>query len=218
MNKRPQRRKRLSWQDILKLAVYVGGALPLLLMAIAYFNNNLGFNPSETVLHRTGHAAVIFLLLSLACTPLHRIFNLPRVRRLRKPLGLFAAFYAALHFGTFTIWDYQLNLGLIWTEIKNRPFIIIGAGALLILLILAATSFRLLQRKMGKWWGRLHRLAYMAGILVIIHYLLAIKGDLFSLQGDYDAPLIAGGILILLFVFRIPLVHQTLRKWITRGK
>ena len=138
------------------------------------------------------------------------------VFRLRKPLGLFAALYAGLHFATFAIWDYRLNLGLIWAEILNKPFILLGLVALIVLLLLAATSFRSARRLLGKAWQWLHRLVYAAGILALLHYLLAVKGDLFSLQGAYAPPLIAAGILVLLLALRIPVIHQGLRRLVSR--
>lgn len=164
----------------------------------------------------TGRLAVTFLLLSLACAPVHKLFSLPTIYRLRKPLGLFAALYAGLHFGAFAIWDYRLDLGLIWDEIQNKPFIVYGLIALVILLVLAATSFRGLRRKWGKTWIWLHRLVYPAGILVMLHYLLAVKGDLFSLQGAYAVPLITAGILIMLLALRLPIIHQALRGLLKR--
>lgn len=196
----------------LQVLVYFCGFLPLILLVRAYLSGNLGFNPVEAVLHRTGQTAVVLLLLSLACTPLHLVFKFPPIGRLRKPFGLFATLYAALHFAAFAIWDYQLNLNLIWTEITGRPFILIGAAALVILLLLAATSLEFLQRKMGKWWKRLHRLAYAAGVLVGTHYLLAVKGNLFKLQGVYGAPLATGGILILMLILRLPVIYRPLRR------
>jgi len=200
----------------LNLIVLIGGFIPLLLLGWSALQGNLGFNPVQTVMQRTGNLGMIFLILSLSCTPINKIFKLPAVGRLRKPLGLFAALYAFLHFAAFAIWDYQLNLGLIWNEIKTKPFILFGAIALVILLILAATSFKSLQRKMGKTWVWLHRLVYVAGVLVVVHYLLSIKGDLFNLQGDFALPIIALVIVSLLLMVRIPAFYQFLRHWFVK--
>ncbi|MBG0786078.1 MAG: sulfoxide reductase heme-binding subunit YedZ [Anaerolineaceae bacterium] len=212
MTQQTEGRSQESLRYQIKVLVYLIGFLPLVLLLGAYNRGELGFNPIETILHRTGQIAVVFLLLSLACTPINRLFKAPLIGRLRKPLGLFAAFYAGLHFLTFAVWDYGFDLTLIWEEIKKRPFILIGAFALLILIILAVTSLRFLQRKMGKSWVWLHRLVYLAGMLVVAHYLLLIKGDLLSLQGNYTAPLIAGGVLILLLVMRLPYIRRILGK------
>ena len=216
MNDHPAKRKESISAKILRSAVVIGGWLPLFLLAWNAISSNLGFNPIETVLRYTGRVAVIFLLLSLTCTPLHRIFKLPAVRRLRKPLGLFAALYAMIHFITFALWDYQLDLSLIWLEISQKPFILIGTAALIILVLLTATSFKSVQRKMGKGWIKLHRLVYAAGVLVSVHYLFAIKGDLFSLQGAYGPPIIAGSVLILLLALRLPFIYRPLHRLIGR--
>ncbi len=200
----------------LRWSVHAAGWLPLILLIGAYLTNNLGFNPVEGILRWTGRGAIFFLLLSLAPTPAHKLFGLPKIRRLRKPLGLYAAVYAGLHFAAFAIWDYRLNFSLIWREIRDKPFILYGLIALIILLLLAATSFRVARRVLGKTWDWLHQLVYAAGILATLHYLLAIKGDLFSLQGAYAPPLVAAAVLILLLLLRIPAIHKSLRKLITR--
>lgn len=212
MTQQNEDRKQESQRYQLKVLVHFAGVLPLLLLLGDYNRGELGFNPVESILHRTGQTAVVFLLLSLACTPIKRIFKAPLIGRLRKPLGLYAALYAGLHFATFAIWDYGLDFNLIWMEIREKPFIIIGAVALLILIVLAATSFRFWQRKLGKGWVWLHRLVYLAGVLAIVHYLLAVKGDLLSLQGDYTAPLIAGGALVVLLVLRLPFFSRSKQK------
>jgi len=208
--------KKNRGKNWLNLIVLIGGVIPLLILGWSALQGNLGFNPVQTVMQRTGNLGMIFLILSLSCTPINKIFKLPAVGRLRKPLGLFAALYAFLHFAAFAIWDYQLNLGLIWNEIRTKPFIIFGAIALVILLILAATSFKSLQRKMGKTWVWLHRLVYVAGVLVVVHYLLSIKGDLFNLQGDFALPIIALVIVSLLLMVRIPAFYQFLRHWFVK--
>ena len=197
----------------LLVLVHTGALLPLILLGWDMLQGDLGFNPVETVMQRTGNLGMIFLILSLSCTPINKIFKLPAVGRLRKPLGLYAALFAYLHFAAFAIWDYQLNLPLIWNEIITKPFIIFGAIALLILLVLAATSFKSLQRKMGKTWVWLHRLVYLAGVLVVVHYLLSIKGDIFSFQGDFALPIIALVVVSLLLMVRIQAFYQFLRHW-----
>lgn len=209
-------KERFALRKWLPVAVHIGGLMPLIFLLWAYFREKLGFNPVQTVLHRTGRTAVVILFLSLACTPINNIFKQPEVKRLRKPIGLYAALYAVLHFAAFAIWDYGLNFNLIWGEISEKPFIIIGVAALIILVILAATSFRFWRRILGKRWVWLHQLVYMAGALVVVHYLLAVKGDLFSLQGTYAPPLIAGGVLMILFVLRLPSVHRPLRRLVSR--
>lgn len=208
MNQHIEDRKQESQRFQLKVLVNIAGALPLLLLIGSYVRGELGFNPVEAALQKTGQIAVIFLVLSLAVTPLRKLLHFPVMGFLRKPLGLYAAFYAVTHFLIFAWWDYGLDFQLIWGEIAARPFIIVGLVALLILLALSATSLRAVQRKMGKGWVRLHRLTYLAGILVIAHFLLAVKGNLLTLQGDYALPLILGGIVLVLLALRLPFLKR----------
>lgn len=211
MNNPIESRKHESQRYQLKVLAHFIGVLPLVLLIGDYVRGELGFNPIEAATRRTGRTAVIFLILSLASTPVRRLFSLRIVGFLRKPFGLYAALYAVLHFAAFAIWDFGLDFGLIWAEIRSKPFIIVGAIALLILVILAATSFRRWQRDWGRKWVKLHRLTYLAGILAIAHYLLAVKGNLLTLEGNYTLPLILAVILIILLVLRLPIVMRALR-------
>ena len=201
-------RRQESQRFQMKVLANITGVLPLILLIGSYVRGELGFNPIEAALQDTGKIAVVFLVLTLAVTPIRKLFKFRLIRYVRKPLGLYAAFYAVLHFLIFAWWDYGLDLGLIWAEIATKPFIIIGLIALLILLALSVTSFRFFQRKMGKGWVRLHRLTYLAGILVIAHFLLAVKGHLLTLQGEYTLPLILGVILLALLAFRLPFINK----------
>lgn len=211
MNHQIEDRRQESQRFQLKVLVNIAGVLPLVLLLGSYVRGELGFNPVEAALQKTGQIAVIFLALSLAVTPLRKVLHLSLIGFLRKPLGLYAALYAALHLLVFAWWDYGLDFELIWGEIKAKPFIIIGLAALLILLILSATSFRSVQRKMGKAWVRLHRLTYLAGVLAITHFLLAVKGNLLTLQGDYAFPLILGGIVLVLLAMRLSIVKRMMK-------
>lgn len=197
-------------------AVHLGSILPLALFGTSTLRGQLGFNPVEIALRHSGRAAVTLLLLSLAITPLRKIFNLPILARLRKPLGLYAALYAGLHFAAFALWDYGLNLGLIWLEFSQKPFLTLGLISLLILVLLAATSTRDTRRRLRSGWRWLQRGVYLAAVLAVTHQLLAVKGDLATLQGDYTRPLIAGGALLLLLFLRLPPVYQTLQRWLGR--
>jgi len=208
-----RKKRNLEW---IVRGVIVIGMLPFFALLFAFWRGQLGFNPVETALQRTGEIAVVFLLISLAWSPIKRLFGWPMMLRFRKIFGLYAAFYAFTHFATFAIWDYGLNLALIMMEIREKPFILLGLAALLILLVLAATSFRYWQKKLGKGWRTLHRTVYAAAVLVLVHYFLAVKGNLFSLQGDYGAPLVAALTLLLLFLLRFPFIYRPLARIIQR--
>jgi len=209
-----QRKHIEKW---LLVATHLGSLFPLALFGWAALRGQLGFNPVETALRQSGRAAVALLILSLAVTPLRKIFNLNALHKLRKPLGLYAALYAGLHFAAFALWDYRLNLVLIWQEFLQKPYLLLGFGSLLILLILAVTSTRYWQVRLRSGWRWLQRAVYLAAVLALAHYLLAVKGDLLTLQGEYTRPLIAGAALLILFVLRVPLVYQTLQRWL-RGQ
>ena len=194
------------------IAVHLGSLFPLALFGWSALWGQLGFNPIETALRQSGRAAVIFLLLSLAVTPLRKIFNLHGLHRMRKPLGLYAALYAGLHFAAFAVWDYRLNVRLIWLELLQKPYLLLGLGSLSILAALAVTSTRGWQRRLRGVWRWLQRAVYLGAVLALAHYLLAIKGDLLTLQGDYTWPLIAAGTLLLLFLLRMPIIQEWLQR------
>ena len=184
--------------------------LPLFVLAAAYFTDNLTINPIQAATQRSGDIAIIILLASLAMTPLHILFNLPQLLKLRRPLGLYAFFYAALHMLTYTGWDYQFDFDLILTSIADKPYILIGLAALSLLTPLALTSHRWWQKRLGKLWKRLHQLVYLIAILAVIHLAMAVKGDFLRLQGDIWKPLAATLTLSLMLVVRIPPLRRTL--------
>lgn len=196
------------------VAAHLGSLLPLSLFGWATLQGQLGFNPVETALRQSGRAAVSLLILSLAMTPLRKIFKLKYLHKLRKPFGLYAALYASLHFTAFALWDYGLNLSLIWQAFIQKPYLLIGLGSLVILLILTVTSNRFMQVRLRSGWRWLQRAVYLAAALAIAHYLLAVKGNLLSLQGDYTRPLIAAGMLLILFLLRVPRVYRPLQRWL----
>lgn len=151
--------------------------IPLGLIFFKYLRNDLTANPIQAATLRTGRTAINLLVLSLACKPIRNIFGLISFLKIRKPLGLFAFLYAALHFLIFAGLDFEFNFSWIFEEVRVKPFIQIGLSALVLLIPLVITSFNKIHRKMGKWWEILHRMVYLAATLAIIHYLMAIKGD-----------------------------------------
>jgi len=121
---------------------------------------------------------------------------------LRRPLGLYAFIYASLHFATFVWLDYGFDLDLLIEAVFAQRYVVVGFAAGLILLALAITSPRSVQKRLGKNWKLLHRLAYLAGILAIVHFAWLVK--------DIRVPLRYGAVLALLLVLRIPRVRKTL--------
>lgn len=155
---------------------------------------------------------MILLVLSLACTPANAVFGFTQAIKVRRALGLYAFLYAAVHFSIFLGVDYRFDVGLIWLELAEKRYILVGAAALLILIPLAVTSTKGWQRRLKKNWKKIHRWVYVAAILVIFHYVWVQKADI-------TQPLIWGAILGLLLVFRIPVVRRQvvqLRSRLTR--
>lgn len=175
--------------------------IPLGLVLINYLRNDLTANPIQAATLRTGRTAINLLILSLACTPIRNILGLTSFIKIRKTLGLFAFLYAALHFLIFIGLDFEFNLSWIIDEIRFKPFIQIGLSALVLLIPLVITSFNKMQGIMGKWWKILHRIVYLAAILVIIHYLMATKGDILR-------PIIYAAITFILLILRIPTLNK----------
>ena len=180
-------------------------AWPLVLMIWEYNQGTLGIDIVNAVNNRTGRAAIILLIASLACTPLNILFGWRQVLTLRKSLGLWAFFYALLHLLNFVGLDYAFNLGQIFQDaILSKPYIIAGLACLFILIPLAFTSTRGWMRRMGHNWKRLHRLAYAAGVLAVLHFLWQAKA-----AERWEPLLYAAGLGLLLFV-RIPSVRHRL--------
>ena len=188
----------------IKIITHIAGWLPLALLALAYARGEF-VDPIRTVTLRTGRHAILFLTLSLACTPIDTVTGFRAVMAARKPLGLYAALYAGLHFAVFAAWDYGLQLDLLWYELRDRRFIQVGTLALLALIPLAVTSTRRWMRRLGKNWKRLHRLSYAAGLLAATHYLLTVKAD-------RRLPWTYGIILAVLLVLRIPPIEKAIRR------
>ena len=194
-----------------QIIVHLVAILPLTWLVAAYFTGNLTVNPIQTATQRSGDTAVILLLLTLACTPLHTIFNLPVLMKLRRTLGLYTFFYAALHGLIYIAWDYTWDFRLIIDSFKGKPYLIAGLTTFLLLLPLAITSSRWWMRRLGRTWKRLHRLVYLAAIAAALHLTWAVKGDLRTLSGDIWKPLLAWFVLILLLTARIQPVVNSLQ-------
>jgi sulfoxide reductase heme-binding subunit YedZ len=204
----------------LQVLVFFLALLPFANLLYDAYTGGLTFNPIQEATFRTGKLALVFLLLSLACTPLNTVFGLRGAVRFRRMLGLFAFFYASIHFVIFVGLDYVLSWTLIKEAIIEKRYALVGFSAFLILLPLALTSTKGWQRRLKKGWKRLHQLVYLAGILVIIHFVWLVKSDI-------REPLIWGGVLAILLVLRIPPVRRAasslrykvhLRTFLRRGR
>ena len=138
---------------------------------------SLGANPVEDVLNVCGKTALNLLLLTLCITPLRRSTGINRLIAFRRLLGLFAFFYLVLHFLTYLFLDRGLEWGTIIDDVAERPYITVGFAALLMIIPVAATSTHAMQRRLGRNWGRLHRLVYPIAVLGVVHFWWQVKLD-----------------------------------------
>jgi sulfoxide reductase heme-binding subunit YedZ len=200
----------------LQIVVHLAAWLLLAWLAWDYFSGNLGVNPIQAATQRSGRYAIIYLILSLACTPLNTVFGFHQALTARRALGLYAFLFAATHLLIFSGVDFGFDWSLLKPEIFEKPYILVGLATLTILTALALTSFKWWMKRLGKNWKRLHKLIYLASMLVVIHYAWAKKGDLFRLQGDILWPLIAGIVVVTLLFLRLPAIRMTVVQW--RGR
>jgi methionine sulfoxide reductase heme-binding subunit len=152
--------------------------VPGAMLAAGAMRGTLGANPLEAVTHGTGDWALRFLLLSLAVTPLRWLTGWNPIIRFRRLLGLFAFFYASLHFLTYLWFDKFFAWQEIVKDIPKRPFITVGFTAFALLVPLALTSTTgMIRRLGGKRWQALHRIVYLAAIAGVVHYWWLVKAD-----------------------------------------
>jgi sulfoxide reductase heme-binding subunit YedZ len=201
--------KQVKMSVWLKAAAHVGAALPLMILVINLFTNNLTANPIQAAEQRTGRYALSLLVLSLACTPISFLFYFRQVLPLRRILGLYAFMYACLHLLTFFL-DYGFDWELIIPGFLEKRFIIAGLAGFVILLALAVTSWPWWMKKLGRAWKKLHSLVYLAGLILVLHESWALKGDILALSGNIVQPLIFGCALIGLLFIRLPPLRKRL--------
>lgn len=184
------------------IIVNVAALTPLLMLIWNFWTDNMGADPVAYITKKTGQSAIILLGLSLACTPINTMFGFRPALTVRKSLGLYAFLYAALHLLNFVGLDYGFNLNYILADaLLKKRYMIVGLSAFLILLPLAITSTKGWMKSLGRNWKRLHKLAYAAGVLAVLHYLWLVKLDI-------TWPLIYGSILTVLLVLRVPRVRK----------
>jgi sulfoxide reductase heme-binding subunit YedZ len=191
----------------MRLVTHIAALLPLIVLIWDFTQDNLTANPIREIQLRTGASSINLLILSLACTPINILTGFRPVLLLRRPLGLYAFFYALLHFINFIGIDYGFNFALIREDLR-RYAVVCSA----LLLPLAITSINRLKRRLGKNWHRLHWLVYLAAILAVVHYIWQTKAG--------NSPsLIYGAVLLVLLAIRLPIVRKLARryfKWLDR--
>lgn len=188
------RRRPLPW---LGPAVLLGALVPLLSIAWRARSGELGANPVAEALNELGLLALVFLIASLACTPLRTVLGWTWPIRLRRLLGLVAFSYATLHFSVYVALDQGFDLRAVLVDIAKRRFILVGFTALVLLVPLALTSTAASVRRLGYVrWKRVHALVYPAAVLAVIHFVWRVKKDL-------SEPLVYGAVLAVLLLVRV---------------
>lgn len=186
--------KELSFGTLL---VLVNGLVPGALLLWDAYHHRLGANPLEFITRATGTLTLIFLLLTLAVTPLRRLLGLNQLGRHRRALGLFAFAYGSLHFLAYVWFDKFFNPRLIAADIAQRYFIAVGMLSFFLMIPLAVTSTNAMIRRLGgKRWNRLHKVTYLVAAGGILHYYLLVKADV-------SKPLLFGVALALLLGYRL---------------
>ena len=180
----------------LKVVVWVVGLAPVVWLTTGFFRDTLGANPIEKIILVEGRWTLAFLLAAMAITPIRRLTSWNRIIRLRRLVGLFAFFHASVHFLAYAGLDQFFALQYIVEDVVERPYITAGFTALVLLVPLAITSTKGWIRRLGRRWQRLHRLAYVAAGLGVLHFFWKVKADTFW-------PLVSALLLAGLFAVRI---------------
>jgi methionine sulfoxide reductase heme-binding subunit len=184
-----------------KLVIFINALIPLVLLLWDLYHKRVGPNPLEFATRTTGMLTLVFLSLTLAVTPLRKIFGVNAFVKFRRMLGLFAFFYGSLHLLTYVWFDRQFHLLSTIEDIGRRPFILAGMTAFVLMVPLAITSTnQMVKRLGGKTWARLHRLVYFAAIAGVIHFWMLVKSDT-------SLPLTFGFIVLFLLGYRVLLKY-----------
>lgn len=181
--------------------MWIAAAAPGAWLAFEFWQDRLSANPIEDVMLRLGWWGLVFLVASLAVTPLRRLTGWNRIIKYRRFLGLWAFAYLTSHFLTYLVLDQFFAWGFIFEDIVERPFILSGFAAWLLLIPLAATSTKGWIRRLGKRWTRLHKLVYLSASLGLLHFYWKVKADT-------REPLVFALIVLVLFTLRVPIVRK----------
>jgi sulfoxide reductase heme-binding subunit YedZ len=191
----------MSDTNFAKLVIFINSLLPLGLLFWDLANKRVGANPLEVFTRTTGMLTLIFLTITLAITPVRKVFAFNPLIKVRRMFGLLAFFYGSLHLITYIWFDRSLNLRSVVPDIAGRRFILVGMIAFLLMVPLAVTSTdKMLKRLGGKRWQNLHRLTYLAGVAGVVHYWMLVKSDI-------RIPLTFGFILFVLLGYRLVLKY-----------
>jgi len=180
-----------------KVVVFINALIPLVLLLWDLYFKRVGPNPLDFATKTTGMLTLVFLSLTVAVTPLRKIFGINSLVKVRRMLGLFAFFYGTLHLLTYIWFDRAFNLISVAQDVAKRPFILFGMLAFVLMVPLAITSTnKMIKRLGGKRWANLHRLVYLSAIAGVVHFWMLVKSDT-------RLPLTFGFVLLFLLGYRL---------------
>lgn len=186
---------RRNW-FVIKSVVFFLSSLPFILLVKDTIQDQLGANPIETLHFTLGDWALRFLCIGLALTPLKKLLQHSWPIRFRRMMGLFTFFYAAMHFLVYIVLDLSLSWDVFIDEVPQSPYILVGLFTFVLLIPLALTSTKAMQRRLGRRWIQLHKLVYLAAISAVVHYLWLVKSD-------FNEALLYAAIIFFLLAFRV---------------
>jgi sulfoxide reductase heme-binding subunit YedZ len=179
-----------------KRAAFLACLVPAGQLVYNALTDNLGANPIEAITRFTGSWALIILLATLAVTPLRKITGRNELIKFRRMLGLFAFFYACLHFTTYLVLDHFFDFETIAKDVIKRPYVTAGFTAFVLMMPLAITSTSGMIRRLGRRWQQLHYVVYLVAIAAVVHFYWLVKADI-------RRPVQYGSILALLLGYRV---------------
>lgn len=188
----------MGWVAPAKVIVFIAALYPLARIVLLGVTNGLGANPIEFITRSTGLWTLVYLCITLAITPARRLTGVNALLRFRRMLGLYAFFFAVLHFTTYLWFDKWFSVAEILKDIGKRPFITVGFAAFVLLIPLAVTSPKAMVKKLGRRWQTLHKAIYLIATLAILHFWWMKAG-----KHDLILPKIYGAIVVVLLGWRL---------------
>jgi len=183
---------------VIKAVIFIAALIPFLRMVYLSVAGALA-DPLEFITHSSGDWTLYLLVITLAVTPVRRLLKWNWVVKLRRMVGLYAFFYAFLHFTAFLWFDHFFDLAAMWKDVLKRPFITVGFIAFVLLIPLAVTSTNAMVRNLGgKRWQWIHRLIYLIAPLGILHYYW-----MKSAKNNIGQPILFGAIVVVLLALRV---------------
>ncbi|WP_192022527.1 protein-methionine-sulfoxide reductase heme-binding subunit MsrQ [Shewanella sp. WPAGA9] len=194
--------KGLFW---IKGLLHVGFLSPIVYLVLLVMTDNAGGDPVQYIIHFTGMGAINSLIITLVVSPLAKFLKQGMLLQTRRLIGLYVFVYASLHIAAFISLDLLFAWGYLLQEVVKRPYILVGAVALIIVALLALTSFQAIKRKMGKGWQPLHNWVYVVAILAPIHFYWSVKSEI-----------IEPSIYFVLFAALLWLRRSQIKKWLLK--